>query len=58
MILRTKAYKPIRFTRLLGQTELTDNDLMVLIDAALKGCPKLLEWAVAWAELLFIHAAS
>lgn len=58
IILRTKAYKPIRFTRLMDQTELTDNDLMVLIDAALKGCPKLFEWSIAWAELLFIHAAS
>lgn len=58
MALRTKAHKPIRFKMMMRDTILTEKDLMSLIDLVLKGCPKLFEWSMAWAELLFLHAAS
>lgn len=58
MVLRTKAHKPIRFKMLMRDTLVTEEDLMSLVDLVLKGCPKLFEWSMAWAELLFLHAAS
>ena len=58
MALRTKAHKPIRFKMLMRETELTERELMSLIDLALANCPKLFEWSIAWAELLFLHAGS
>lgn len=58
MVLRTKAHKPIRFNMLMRETEITESDLISLVDQALTGCPKFFEWSMAWAELLFLHADS
>ncbi|GAB4413663.1 MAG: hypothetical protein Kow00106_08560 [Anaerolineae bacterium] len=40
------------------KTGLTDDDLRQMLSYANHACPLLLEWALTWVELFYVHAAS
>ena len=58
MVLRLKAHHPQDFSNLLDDLGIRENKLHQLTNYAVQGCPKMLEWSVAWSELFYIHAIS
>lgn len=58
MTLRMKPTRPDIYAELLSSTAVTDEDISEIVNHAAQGCPKLLEWCIAWAELFYVHAIS
>ena len=58
MALRLKANYPREYSNLLADTGITEDNLLQITHTAAQACPKLLEWAMAWSELFYIHAIS
>lgn len=58
MILRTKANNPENYFSFVVTTQISEEEIINLVDLADKSCPKLLEWSLAWAELFFVHTIS
>lgn len=58
MTLRMKPTRPDIYAELLSSTAVTEKDISEIVNHAAQGCPKLLEWCIAWAELFYVHAIS
>lgn len=58
MTLRMKTNLPGIYTELLNTYEFPENHLVDLLNFSVQGCPKLLEWCIAWTELFYVHAIS
>lgn len=58
MTLRMKPTRPDVYAELLSSTAVTEKDLSEIVNHAAQGCPKLLEWCIAWVELFYVHAIS
>jgi len=58
LILRSKAHKKEIYIELLKCGNLTEVEIMDLSILFYSCCPKLLEWAIAWTEIFFVHSIS
>ncbi|MEN6621237.1 MAG: hypothetical protein ABFD50_06800 [Smithella sp.] len=58
MILRLKANNPPVYSNLLANLGISEGSLVELVEYAAQGCPKMLEWSIAWAELFYVHSIS
>jgi hypothetical protein len=58
MILRTKAHNKTKYTSIINSEYITEYDLVEWTYLAYSSCPKLLEWAMSWAEIFFVHSVS
>jgi len=58
MTLRLKPTRPDIYAELLSSTAVTEKDISEIVNHAAQGCPKLLEWCIAWSELFYVHAIS
>ena len=58
MTLRLKANNPLVYSNLLANLGISEGSLVELVEYAAQGCPKMLEWSIAWAELFYVHAIS
>lgn len=58
MILRMKANKPGSYAEFSSGFKNFEEILVKLLYYSAQGCPKLLEWCIAWAELFYVHAIS
>ncbi len=58
MVLRLKADQPQLYSNLLADLCISENILVEILENAAQGCPKMLEWSIAWAELFYVHAVS
>jgi hypothetical protein len=56
--LRLKPHDSEMFDRLLLECNIEEKDLIRLSIMSYKACRKLLEWAIAWAEIFFTHTLS
>jgi len=57
-LLRLKAYNPQLYEEFLARDYALENEIVNLTFQAMKSCPKLLEWSIAWTEIFFNHAIS
>jgi predicted restriction endonuclease len=57
-LLRLKAYNPQLYEEFLAKHNAVENEIVSLTFQAMKSCPKLLEWSIAWTEIFFNHASS
>lgn len=58
MALRLKPHNLRAYNQLLSDMGISDEELMKLAECVVLGCPKMLEWAITWAELFYVHAVS
>lgn len=58
MVLRFKAYYPLDYRNLLADLGILESDLVEILKYIVGGCPKMLEWSIAWSELFYVHAIS
>lgn len=58
LILRLKGHLPGEYWRFVSDTDVSEDILMDITSQTYSSCPKLLEWAIATADLFFIHAIS
>ncbi len=58
MVLRLKAIQPRVYSNLLANLGISESSLVEHVKSAAQGCPKMLEWSFAWAELFYVHAIS
>lgn len=58
MALRLKANNQRAYSSLLASLGISESSLMELVERTTQGCPKMLEWSIAWAELFYVHAIS
>ena len=58
MVLRLKANQPQVYSNLLANLGISENSLVEIVKYVAQGCPKMLEWSIAWAELFYLHAIS
>jgi len=58
MILRMKANRRQDYKELLTNLDVSEERLVEFVKWAVVGCPKLLEWSVAWTELFYLHSVS
>jgi hypothetical protein len=56
MMLRTAAYYPHRYSRLLKEAALTEADIQELLALINLESDHHLRWGLTWAELLFVHS--
>jgi len=57
-LLRLKAHNPQIYEEFQARDNSIENEIVSLTFQAMKSCPKLLEWSVAWTEIFFNHAIS
>jgi hypothetical protein len=57
-LLRLKAYNPQIYEEFIARDNEIENEIVSLTFQAMKSCPKLLEWSIAWTEIFFNHAIS
>lgn len=58
MVLRLKANQPQVYSNLLANLGISESRLVEILKNTAQGCPKMLEWSIAWAELFYMHAIS
>jgi len=58
MVLRFKAHYSSDYGNLLRGLGILESDLVEILKYIAYGCPKMLEWSIAWAELFYVHAIS
>lgn len=58
MILRLKANQLRTYINLLANLGISERNLISILEKTAKGCPKMLEWSIAWAELFYTHSIS
>ncbi len=58
MVLRLKANQPQVYSNLLANLGISESSLVEILKNTAQGCPKMLEWSIAWAELFYVHAIS
>ena len=58
MALRLKANQPQVYSNLLANLGISESSLVEILKNTAQGCPKMLEWSIAWAELFYMHAIS
>jgi len=58
MVLRLKANQPQVYSNLLANLGISESILVDILRNTAQGCPKMLEWSIAWAELFYVHAIS
>lgn len=58
MLLRLKANNLSEYQKLLAFSGLQEKTLIHWTDWAMSSFPKLLEWALAWAEVFYVHSIS
>jgi len=58
MLLRLKGNDTITYNELISSLEITEESLIQMTNEIAFGCPKMLEWAVAWTELFYVHSIS
>ena len=58
MVLRLKANQPQVYSNLLANLGISESSLVEILRNTAQGCPKMLEWSIAWAELFYVHAIS
>lgn len=58
LVLRLKANNPQIYKNLQEKDDMIENEVVILTFQSMKACPKLLEWSIAWAEIVFNHAIS
>ena len=58
LILRLKANNQFLYNEFIEKFNINESDLIYETHNSASYCPKLLEWAITWAELLYIHAIS
>jgi hypothetical protein len=58
MALRLKANNQRAYSSLLASLGISERSLVELVERTTQGCPKMLEWSIAWAELFYVHAIS
>lgn len=58
MVLRLKANQPQVYSNLLANLGISESILVDILRNTTQGCPKMLEWSIAWAELFYVHAIS
>jgi hypothetical protein len=58
MALRLKANQPRVYSDLLASLGISEDNLVEFVKLTAQGCPKILEWSIAWAELFYVHAIS
>jgi hypothetical protein len=58
MALRLKANNPRVYSNLLASLGISEGSLAEYVEYTAQGCPKMLEWSIAWAELFYVHAIS
>lgn len=57
-ITRMKIHAPLNYSDIRMEFALSEDELAFQLNNVLKACPKMLEWAMAWIELFYIHAIS
>lgn len=58
LVLRLKSHNPKLYKSLLDKDDILENEIISLTFQAMKSCPKLLEWSIAWVEIFFNHTIS
>lgn len=58
MVLRLKANQPQLYSNLLANLGILESNLVEIVKSVAQGCPKTLEWSIAWAELFYVHSIS
>ncbi len=58
MALRLKPHQPQAYNNLLANLGISEDNLVEFVKYTAQGCPKMLEWSIAWAELFYVHAIS
>lgn len=58
MALRLKANQPRAYGNLLANLGISEDSLVKVVECTALGCPKMLEWSIAWAELFYVHTIS
>lgn len=58
MVLRLKANQPRVYGNLLANLGISESNLVEIVKNVAQGCPKTLEWSIAWAELFYVHSIS
>jgi len=58
MILRLKANHLRTYINLLANLGISERNLISILEETAQGCPKMLEWSIAWAELFYTHSIS